>query len=112
MDYLGETLLPTLTGTPYDHHDAHTWALQIIEDFGGSDGGDHKSWVLDQVARVLLGTPVAVRLARWANGQQEYRYATVEPPSQQYLDWVARKNGPADPITGETEYDHDTGTTP
>jgi len=30
-------------------------ALNIIEQFGGIDGDHHKTWVIDQVARSLLG---------------------------------------------------------
>ena len=30
-------------------------ALEVIERYGGIDGGHHKQWVIDQVARHLLG---------------------------------------------------------
>lgn len=30
-------------------------ALDVIERYGGNDGGHHKQWVLDQVVRELLG---------------------------------------------------------
>ncbi len=30
-------------------------ALRLIEQYGGIDGGHHKMWVIDQVARVLTG---------------------------------------------------------
>lgn len=36
-------------------------ALEIIERFGGIDGAHHKMWVIDQVARALLGA----RYAGW-----------------------------------------------
>lgn len=32
-----------------------TAALKQIEQYGGIDGGHHKMWVIDQVARVLTG---------------------------------------------------------
>jgi hypothetical protein len=30
-------------------------ALKLIEQYGGIDGGHHKMWVIDQVARALTG---------------------------------------------------------
>lgn len=30
-------------------------ALDIIQRYGGCDGGHHKDWVLDQVVRILTG---------------------------------------------------------
>ncbi len=30
-------------------------ALELIEQYGGFDGAHHKQWVLDQIARVLIG---------------------------------------------------------
>lgn len=30
-------------------------ALEVIERYGGIDGGHHKTWVIDQVARALTG---------------------------------------------------------
>lgn len=30
-------------------------ALRMIEHYGGFDGGHHKQWVIDQVARILTG---------------------------------------------------------
>ncbi len=36
-------------------------ALELIGRYGGNDGGHHKQWVLDQVARALLGD----RYAQW-----------------------------------------------
>ncbi len=38
-------------------------ALSVIERFGGTDGDHHKTWVIDQVARALLG---ASEYQRWA----------------------------------------------
>lgn len=31
-------------------------AIRTIEQYGGVDGDHHKSWVIDQIARALLGT--------------------------------------------------------
>jgi hypothetical protein len=39
--------------------DRATAALELIRRFGGIDGEHHKTWVIDQVARALIGTPEA-----------------------------------------------------
>lgn len=60
-------------------------ALVRIMHYGGFDGAHHKQWVLDQVARDLLGN--------------------------EYEDWVARYEE-ADPETGEKKYEWDVGIPP
>lgn len=35
--------------------EAEKQAMKIIEQYGWIDGDHHKKWVLDQVARILLG---------------------------------------------------------
>src|SRR6202012_2839880 len=63
------------------------WALYCIERYGTIDGDHHKAWVLDQVARILHGTPVTVTEARWESGEKEYRMKLAEP-SAEYVAWV------------------------
>ena len=63
------------------------WAMYYIGSYGQIDGAHHKLWVLDQVARILKGTPIIVNEARWDNGHSEYR-VTLGQPSKEYLDWV------------------------
>ena len=87
-EYLGEKLVDSLMGTPYEGYTPADWALDCIERFGGIDGSHHKNWVLDQVARILHGTPVLLYVARWEGGKQEYR-PRVEGASEEYLAWVA-----------------------
>lgn len=84
--------------------------MEFLE-LGQIPGAHHKTWVLDQVARVLSGTPVIVSLARWGNGHSEYRFATGEP-SQDYLNWVEEMRGGYNPATYDFEYDYDVGTAP
>ena len=78
--------------------DDRLWALYFISHFGQFDGAHHKAWVLDQVARILLGTEVIAAEARWDNGEKEIRVKTAEPPSEKYLEWVkdmcAGEDGP------------------
>jgi len=83
--YLGEFPVGVVDTT--DKDEAISWAMTYIGSYGQIDGGHHKQWVLDQVARILMGTPVTVTVAKWANGQEEKRWITGEP-SQQYKDWV------------------------
>jgi hypothetical protein len=84
------------------------WALDWIARCGGHDGEHHKDWVLDQVARILHGTPVIVEEARWDNGHTELRYSTGEP-TKAYYEWVKEiKSGEDGPET----YDYSTGIAP
>ena len=87
--YLGEEPLPSYEGTPYEGYTAVDWALEFIGTYGQIDGSHHKQWALDQAARVLLGTPVQLNLAKWENGHEAYRFVTGKP-SQAYLDWVEK----------------------
>ena len=94
--YLGELpLIEVCTPVKY--------ALLFIEKCGQIDD---KQWALDQVARILLGTPVVVTLARWDDGQTEKRYKTMYPPSAAYAKWVDDSMGAVvDAVTGERAYD-------
>jgi len=42
--------------------------------YGVIDGSHHKEWLLDQIARIIKGTKVIVRLAKWDNGHEEFRF--------------------------------------
>jgi hypothetical protein len=75
----------------YKGQSADWFALQLIEKYGQLDGGEHYVWVLDQVARILLGAPVMVYLARWDDGTSELLYQTGEP-SAAYRSWVRTVN--------------------
>lgn len=108
--YLGETEIKSLVGTPYEGCGPTEWAMKFIEAYGQIDGSHHKQWVLDQVARILKGTPIDLVLAKWDNGQQEYRFSTGEP-SQAYLDWVKEMLGEVDE-DGQSEYGYDEGCAP
>jgi hypothetical protein len=80
--------------------------LYFIEYYGQFDGGQHKAWVLDQVARIAKDTKVIIKEARWADGYKEIRIF-LDEPSQEYLDWVKEMKGdPNDP------YDYDEGIAP
>lgn len=110
-EYLGETEVAA-ADTPYENFTPIDWALEYIGCYGQIDGGHHKTWVLDQAARILKGTPVLIRLAKWADGHEEYRYNLQKPPSQEYLDWVEEQKGEYDTETDTYEYHYDEGCAP
>jgi hypothetical protein len=65
---------------------SNQWAVEYLSHYMYIDGAHHKQWLLDQIARVLMGTPVVVKEARWEDGHTEIRFTTGEP-SQQYIEW-------------------------
>lgn len=82
--YLGEFPVSDPGSLPQT---SEAWALLYIDSYGQIDGAHHKAWVLDQVARILLGTPVVACEARWADHPPEIRFVTGAP-SVAYLAWV------------------------
>jgi len=106
--FLGEYTID-IKETPYANYGPAEWALHFIECYGGIDGAHHKQWVLDQVARILCGTPVVVTEARWLGGQRELRFHVHESPSEQYKKWVAEVKAGED---GPETYTWDKGITP
>ncbi len=92
-NFLGETSVDQ-KDTPYRNYDEEDWAIEYIVRYGWIDGAPHKNWVFDQVCRILKGTPIILKLAKWKNGQEEYRFVTGEP-TEAYHDMV--KNAVEDP---------------
>jgi len=62
-------------------------AIDFLSKFSHIDGSHHKAWLLDQLARILMGTPVNATKASWVSGHSELRLSTGEP-SKEYLDWI------------------------
>ena len=60
--YLGEVAFEQ-SQTPFANYTASDWAMYFISGDGQTDGSHHKAWVLDQVARILKGTPVVIKMA-------------------------------------------------
>ena len=91
-------------GTP---DDCIKKALTIAVQFGGIDGGHHKAWVLDQMARALTACPLNPVELRDYKGVP-YTYLE-QGESQAYLDLVAdARNGEDGPET----YDWELGIAP
>ena len=109
--YLGELVIDVKIHPVYSTYTPSDWAMLFIEMYGQIDGGHHKQWVLDQVARILKGTEVKVTLARWDNGNEEYRFNLVEEGSPAYADWVIEMLGDIDE-DGCHEYGYDKGSPP
>lgn len=76
------------------------YAMRMITKYGGYDGAHHKNWVIDQVARILLETPIIEDGLDFNTGE----------PSKKYLDWVNSLLG--EKIDGEYEYGYDEGMPP
>lgn len=107
--YLGQTPI-NISQTEYKDFTLQQWAIEYIGRYGGFDGAHHKDWVLDQVARILHGTPIFIEEAKWSNGESELRFRTGDP-SKDYLEWVREMQGEMDE-EGETEYEYNEGIAP
>lgn len=106
-NYLGEKIVDMHT-TKYALYSQSDFAMMWIEKYTGIDGSHHKDWLLDQVTRILKGTKVIIKIAKWGNGYEEERFE-LDDPSNEYLDWVKEvKNGE----DGENTYDYDCGIAP
>jgi hypothetical protein len=107
--YLGETPVDVGAHPTYSTYQPSDWAMLFIEKYGQIDGEHHKTWVLDTASRILLGTPVIVVTARWANGQEEDRF-WLDEPSKEYLDW--REEMLCRDENGQPQYGYDEGIAP
>jgi hypothetical protein len=93
-NYLGEFPVDVSKHPVYSKWTPSDWAMLFVEKYGQIDGGHHKTWVLDQVARILKGTPVVVVQARWTDHKPEDRFTVASPPSEEYQNWVCDMKGP------------------
>lgn len=100
--YLGQKPV-SQDDSPYKGYTPVDWAKEYITHYGQIEGDHHRCWVIDQVARILMGTPVIIAHAKWDDGQEEYRFWT-DKPSKEYKAWVreAKQSG----------YDYDEGIAP
>ena len=109
--FLGTFDVDVSTHPVYSQYTQSDWAMLFIEEYGQIDGSHHKQWVIDQVARILKGTPVNVSVSKYTDGLEYYNFNTQEPPSQQYLDWVTSMLG-EQYQDGSYEYGYDIGVNP
>lgn len=108
--YLGSSVVNASDIDVFCNYTPFDWAMYFIENYGGIDGSHHKSWVMDQVARIHKGTEIEIELAKWDDGTEEYRVNLLEP-SQEYNDWVLLMQGGVDE-DGDYYYDYDAGCAP
>lgn len=80
--------------TPYAKYGPAEWAKYYLVQYGSIDGDHHKTWVMDQAIRILMGTPIVIKLAKWDDGHYEHRVDTGKP-SKEYLKYCknAEKEG-------------------
>lgn len=96
--YLSETDVDWRVLPEFRDYEPKDWALLYIEKYGGIDGAHHKDWVLDQVSRILNGSEINLKIARWENGESEFRIDVGE--SKRYHQWVKElKSGEDGPET-------------
>lgn len=107
MKYLGEEIID-IQDSVFKDYIPSDWAMYFIEAYGQIDGGHHKQWVLDQVARILKGTNVIIKKANWEGGISEWR-VHLDDPSEEYLQWVVEMKDGED---GEDTYSYDEGIAP
>lgn len=104
--YLGETPVHQ-RDTPFKSYGPTEWALEWINMYGTIDGEHHKTWVLDQVTRILNGAPVKIMLAKWDDGLEEYRFTIGS--SKKYKKFVKDH---CDGEDGPNTYEWDVGIAP
>lgn len=109
--YIGSFPIEVATHPVFSNYTKSDWAMYFIEGYGQIDGGHHKQWVLDQVARCLMGVPIIVEEARWDNGHSEYRIHTGNP-NHEYEVWVETMRGKYNEEDEEYEFDYDEGVAP
>ena len=84
--FLGETVIDWKQIDEFKDFTAADWAMYHIEMYGQTDGDHHSKWVIDQIARILKGSTITVKLARWSDGQSEYR-VEVDDGCKAYEEW-------------------------
>jgi len=108
--YLGEETID-ISKTEYSMYSKEDWVLMWIERYSGIDGSHHKDWLIDQIARIVKGTKIILKVNSWDNGHikhKEERFSLEDPP-EEYWEWVVEmKDGEDGPDT----YDYDFGIAP
>ena len=105
--FLGEKDIE-ISKTKYAMYNESYWVILWIEMYRDIDGAHHKDWLTDQIARILKGTKVIVKLAKWSNGDEEFRFSLSEP-SKEYDEWVEYMKDGED---GADTYGYDCGIAP
>lgn len=107
--FLGETIINVKNvDCPFRFFTPSDWVLYWIEKYGSINGSHHKAWLIDQIARILNGCAITVKIAKWDDGVQEYR-VSIDGENEKYKNWVISvKSG----IDGPDTFDYETGIAP
>ena len=84
--YLGEKIL-NIEETEFKDYTKNDWILLFLEKYGLVEGSWHKNWLLGTIAKLANDTKVIIKLAKWDNGQEEYRFE-LDNNSDKYNEWV------------------------
>lgn len=114
-EYLGEEIVELQSHSIFKDYEKEDWVLKWLELYGGFDGEHHKIWLQDQIARIIHGTEVIVKVATWGEDGfvdiAEYQYSLGEPPLS-YHNWVLDMRGNYDEENDEYDYDYSVGIAP
>jgi hypothetical protein len=90
VKYLGEKIL-NIEETEYKNYTKNDWIILFLEKYGTIEGIHHKNWLIDTIAQIAKGTEIVIKLAKWDNDCEEYRFF-LDKPSKEYIDWVETFN--------------------
>lgn len=83
-------------------------ALDVASSYGGIDGDHHKAWIIDQMVRVLTGSPFEVSAIHSGADGRRFTHEKLGE-SEEYRDFVKQyEEGEDGPYT----FDWDTGIAP
>lgn len=104
---MNHKIIDITTHPKYKDYTTNDWIMHFIEYYGQCDGGHHKQWTLDQIVRIIKGTPIIIKQ------YDHFKNETIDTgePSQKYLDWVEERLG-AKIGNGDYEYGYDEGIAP
>jgi hypothetical protein len=105
--YIGEFDVDITKTSFFKDYTALDWVEYWIASYGQIDGSHHKDWVMDQVMRIIKGTPVIIKEARWdgEDGKFEEYRISLDTPSKEYENFVEE-------YEQDGEYSWDTGIAP
>ncbi len=91
-----------IKNTPFADYKQQDWVLYFIERFGQYSGDHHKTWVLDQIVRILKNCPIEITVIRIDDDTNNY---SIRMPivSEEYVEWA--NNMKIDDSGDEVEYD-------
>jgi len=105
--YIGESPIDWKTHPELKDMTEKDWALLMAFQHAQVDGAHHKTWVIDQMVRILNGAEITVKEAEWASGETVIRWTVGS--SDDYIEWVKKY---ADGEDGPETYEWEEGIAP